>query len=101
MPSAGATAAGATVVAPPPMTMEPGFPPGRNSRFSGIGTAGALTRVANVRAYPRVAELTTLEEKTRVSVKPCVCVRIGSIWINYKFVRRVFLCLMMIGDFGL
>src|SRR2546426_10122961 len=64
-----ATAGGEAAVLPPPMTMVPGLPPSRNTTSGGIGTAGALTRVAYPPAYPRVAIFTRLEEKTCVSFK--------------------------------
>src|SRR5207245_4234745 len=53
----------------PPMTKVPGLPPSRNTTSAGIGTAGALTRVAYPPAYPSVAIFTRLEEKTCVSFK--------------------------------
>src|SRR5215472_3343807 len=75
MPGAGAIAAGATVVAPPPITIVPGLPPGRNSKSDGIGAAGARTRPAAVRAYPAVALFTSRVEKTWVSCRLSVRLR--------------------------
>src|SRR5712691_8813998 len=56
LPGAGVTAAGATVVAPPPMTIWPGLPPGIYTRFAGNGTGGAVTWFPTGRAHPKVAE---------------------------------------------
>src|SRR5439155_15528292 len=69
LPGMPATADGAAALIPPPMTMVPGLPPSRNTISGGIGTAGALTRVAYPPTYPRVATFTRLEEKTCVSFK--------------------------------
>src|SRR2546426_7647327 len=69
LPGTPATGEGAAALIQPPMTIVPGLPPSRNTTSAGIGTAGALTRVAYPPAYPRVAIFTRLEEKTCVSFK--------------------------------
>src|SRR5712692_4751462 len=78
LPGAGVTAAGATVVAPPPMTIWPGLPPGIYTRFAGTGTGGAVTWFPTGRDHPKVAEFTRLEEKTCVSCKPRAWLRNGT-----------------------
>src|SRR2546422_2471075 len=70
LPSAGAKAAGATVIGEPPMVIEPGLVPGRNTKFDGIGVVGRLTPVPRAREKPKVAAFTTLGEKMCVSCRP-------------------------------
>src|SRR5713226_2905384 len=69
LPGAAATVDGWAVITEPPMTIEPGLPPGTNTRFEGIGTAGVFTRVAYVRLKPKVTTFTRLGEKICVSCK--------------------------------
>src|SRR5438128_12389599 len=69
LPGMPATADGEAALIPPPMTMVPGLPPSRNTTSAGIGTAGALTRVAYPPAYPSVAIFTRRVDKTSASFK--------------------------------
>src|SRR5438034_3936493 len=78
-----ATAAGDAALIQPPMTLVPGLPPSRNTTSAGIGTAGALTRVAYPPAYPRVAIFTRLEEKTCVSFKLSVWEMLSEIDLKF------------------
>src|SRR5260370_4656533 len=66
LPGAAATADGWAVITLPPIIIETGLPPGKNNRFEGIATAGAWTKVANVRLNPKVTTF------TRLGVKICV-----------------------------
>src|SRR5438132_9950470 len=70
LPFAGANAAGTTVIGEPPIVIEPGFVPGRNIRFDGIGVDGVTTEFPRALEYPNVAAFTTLGEKMWVSCKP-------------------------------
>ena len=62
LPFAGANAAGATVIAEPPMVIDPGLAPVRNVRLEGIGVAGTTTCVPHARENPKVAAFTRLVE---------------------------------------
>src|SRR5216684_2683513 len=70
LPFAGAKAAGTTVIGEPPIVIEPGLVPGRNTRFDGIGVDGTFTEFPRARENPNVAAFTTLGEKMCVSCKP-------------------------------
>src|SRR5438128_12186632 len=88
LPGMPATADGEAALIPPPMTMVPGLPPSRNTTSAGIGTAGALTRVAYPPAYPSVAIFTRLEEKTCVSFKLTALERLSETDLTYGRQRR-------------
>src|SRR5207245_9384072 len=75
LPGTAVTEDGTPAVAPPPMTIEPGLPPGSISRLAGTGPPvplGAVTEAEYGRTHPKVVELTTVGETTCVSCMPNV-----------------------------